>query len=98
MIKPSIITLCGSSRFKDEFIETNRMLTLQGYVVLSICLSDKPLTESERRICDRVHRHKIDMSAAIMVINKDGYIGKSTREEIQYAKDHNKVIYYMEKI
>lgn len=45
---------------------------------------------------DDMHKRKIDMADEIYVINKDGYIGSSTRSEIQYAKDTGKKIKYME--
>lgn len=34
--KPKVITLCGSSKYKDKFYEVQRKLTLQGYIVLSL--------------------------------------------------------------
>lgn len=45
---------------------------------------------------DEMHKHKIDLSDAICIINKNGYIGQSTQSEIDYAKKHGKIIYYME--
>ena len=52
-------------------------------------------TPETKAMLDDIHKRKIDMSDAIYVINRDGYIGDSTRSEINYAKDHNKRIYYM---
>jgi hypothetical protein len=46
---------------------------------------------------DDMHKRKIDMADEIFVINKDGYIGDSTRSEIEYAAKHNKIINYLEK-
>ena len=45
---------------------------------------------------DDIHKRKIDMADAIYVINRDGYIGSSTKSEIEYAKQHGKQIIYME--
>ena len=50
-----------------------------------------------KEMLDKMHKNKIDLSDAICVINKNGYIGQSTQSEIEYAKRHNKVIYYLEK-
>ena len=38
------------------------------------------------------------LSDAIYVINKGGYIGESTKREIEYAKKKGKQIYYLEKV
>lgn len=94
-----VITLCGSTRFKKEFEEVNKRLTLAGDVVLSVGVfghSGDEITKEQKKRLDRVHRQKIDMSGAIYVINKNGYIGQSTRDEIEYARRTGKRIIYME--
>lgn len=96
-----VITLCGSTRFKDDFIRVQQELALSGNIVLSVDLfshSDAQIdmTEELYELFDKEHRAKIDLSDAIYVINKGGYIGNSTRSEIEYAKEHNKEIIYME--
>lgn len=94
-----VITLCGSTKFRKIFEETNKRLTLAGHVVLSVgCFvnSGDTVTEEQKVMLDEIHKRKIDLSDAIYVINKDGYIGKSTSSEIKYAKEHNKDIYYYE--
>ena len=40
-----------------------------------------------KEMLDDIHKRKIDMADAIYVINKDGYIGSSTKSEIAYAKE-----------
>ena len=94
-----VITLCGSTRYKDDFIEAQSALTLDGNIVLSVGLFGHAdgidFTPETKAMLDDIHKRKIDMSDAIYVINRDGYIGDSTRSEINYAKDHNKQIYYM---
>ena len=97
--KYKVITLCGSTRFKDDFERINRELTLMGNIVISVgCFghSGDTFTEEQKIMLDDIHKHKIDMADAIYVINKNGYIGSSTRSEIQYAKEHCKQIIYME--
>ena len=103
MKKPDypIITLCGSTRFKDNFILVQKELTLQGYIVISVGLfghsgDQEVWNEGTKEMLDIMHKRKIDLAQAIYVINKDGYIGSSTRSEIEYAKAAGKEIYYME--
>ena len=94
-----VITLCGSTRFKDDFERINRELTLMGNIVISVgCFghSGDTFTEEQKIMLDDIHKRKIDMADAIYVINKDGYIGSSTRSEIQYALRLGKQIIYME--
>lgn len=93
-----VITLCGSTKFKEEFERANRELTLAGNIVISVgCFghSGDVFTEEQKVMLDELHRRKIDMSDAIYVINKDNYIGSSTKAEIEYAKSHGKEILYM---
>ncbi len=94
-----VITLCGSTRFKEDFERVNRELTLLGNIVISVgCFghSGDTFTEKQKIMLDDIHKRKIDMADAIYVINKDGYIGASTRSEIEYARKHGKQIIYME--
>lgn len=97
-----IITLCGSTKFKNEFLEVQKQLTLQGHIVLSVGLfahSDNiELTREEKVRLDNLHKEKINMSDAIFVINKDGYIGESTYSEIDWAERMKKQIYFLEEI
>ena len=94
-----VITLCGSTRFKEDFERVNRELTLAGNIVISVgCFghSGDTFTDEQKIMLDDIHKRKIDMADAIYVINKDGYIGSSTRSEIQYALRLGKQIIYME--
>ena len=94
-----VITLCGSTRFKEDFERVNRELTLLGNIVISVgCFghSGDTFTEEQKVMLDDIHKRKIDMSDAIYVINKDGYIGASTRSEIKYAIAHGKQVILME--
>lgn len=96
-----IITLCGSSKFKKEFRKIESELALKGNLVISLSLFahyDKiNLLNSEKELLDKIHFKKIELSDKIFVINKNGYIGKSTRKEIEYAKKLKKGIEYFEK-
>ena len=106
--KYKVITLCGSTRFKDEFMEAQKRLTLQGNIVISVGLyghagdqevwdgMDEGTLSKTKEMLDDMHKRKIDMADAIYVINKGGYIGDSTRSEIEYARKHGKEILYLE--
>ena len=94
-----VITLCGSTRFKEDFERINKELTLAGNIVISLGAwghAGDTFTEEQKVMLDDIHKRKIDMADAIYVINKDGYIGSSTRSEIQYALRTGKQIIYME--
>ena len=99
--KYRVITLCGSTKFKKEFLQVQKELTLQGNIVISVGLfghsgDDEVWTEGTKEMLDDMHKRKIDMADAIYVINVNGYIGESTRCEIEYAKRHCKVVEYLE--
>ena len=96
-----VITLCGSTKFKKEFMEVQKKLTLKGNIVISVGLfghsgDDEAMDDETKQMLDDMHKRKIDMADGIFVINVGGYIGKSTRSEIKYAVDHNKSIEYLE--
>lgn len=99
--KYPVITLCGSTRFKDQFIEAQKRLTLEGNIVISVGLfghsgDDEVWTEGTKAMLDDMHKRKIDMADAIFVINVGGYIGSSTRSEIEYATKTGKEVRYLE--
>lgn len=99
--KYPIVTLCGSTKFKDEFLKTQKELTLKGYIVISVGLfghsgDNEVFSDGVKEMLDDMHKAKIDLADAIFVINVDGYIGESTKNEIEYAKKHNKEIFYLE--
>ena len=96
-----VITLCGSTRFKEEFLEAQKRLTLEGNVVISVGLFghsgyDVVWTDGVKDMLDRQHLAKIDLADEIFVINVGGYIGDSTRREIAYAEFKGKSITYLE--
>ena len=98
--RAKVITMCGSLKFKDKFIEQAEKLELEGNCVLSVIYpnnDDKDhFTEEQANLLAKMHRQKIDMSDSIFVVNVNGYIGNSTKAEIEYAKKQNKEILYLE--
>jgi len=108
--KYKVITLCGSTRFKEAFLQTQKKLTLEGNIVISVGLfghsgdsevwegmSEDTLTQTKLML-DDMHKRKIDMADEIFVINVGGYIGSSTRSEIQYALAAGKPVRYLEEL
>lgn len=98
-----IITLCGSTKFKDKFIEVQKELTLRGYIVISVgCFGHAGDSEvwdnNTKEMLDDMHKRKIDMADEIFVINVEGYIGESTKSEIEYALKTGKEIWYLEEV
>ena len=100
-----VITLCGSTRFKDEFMKAQRDLTLKENIVISVGLfghagewdnMDEETINKTKEMLDDMHKRKIDMADEIFVINVGGYIGSSTRSEIEYATKTGKKVNYLE--
>ena len=100
--KYNIITLCGSIKFKDEFIKVQEKLTLDGNIVFTPNFFNnvrkEDIDEKMKKMLDEMHKQKIDMSDEIYVINLGGYIGESTKAEIEYAKEKGKKISYLESV
>ena len=105
-----VVTLCGSTRFKDEFMEAQKRLTLEGNIVISVGLfghsgdnedwenMDEGTLTKTKEMLDDMHKRKIDMADEIFVINVGGYIGSSTRSEIEYAQATGKPVRYLEEV
>ena len=106
--KYPVITLCGSTRFKDQFMEAQKRLTLEGNIVISVGLfghsgdqevwenMDEGTLTKTKEMLDDMHKRKIDMADSIYVINVGGYVGTSTKSEIEYAIAHGKEVRYLE--
>jgi hypothetical protein len=105
MERPTIVCLCGSTRFKDAFTDAQLDETLKGKIVLTIgcnLRTDKEifgqLSPGELRLIkaklDILHFAKIDLADEIFILNIDNYIGESTEREIEYAKMRGKRIRY----
>lgn len=107
-IIPSIVTLCGSTRFYREFQEAYYRETMAGQIVLSVGFypdsakqahgEEIGCTAEQKLALDELHKRKIDMSDEILVLNIDGYIGESTRAEIEYAEAMGVAVRYLEDV
>lgn len=105
--RPTIICLCGSTRFSQAFQDANMRQTLQGKIVLSIgcdlrsdeelfrAMSQDELAETKRML-DELHLRKIDMADEVLILNVGGYIGESTSRELAYAERQGKRVMYLE--
>lgn len=98
---PRIVCLCGSTRFMEQFQEAVLQETLAERIVLSVGAfhhTDKQLgiTPEQKVMLDELHKRKIDLADEILVLNVDGYIGESTRSEIEYAKNTGKSVRYLQ--
>ena len=99
--KYKVITLCGSTKFKDDVLREQKRLSLEGNIVISVGLfghsgDDEVWSDGVKEMLDDMHKRKIDMADEIFVINKGGYVGASTKAEIEYAHSTNKKVVYME--
>lgn len=105
--KPRVVCLCGSTRFSEAYQQANLRETLAGRIVLTIGVDMKsdaelfkntPADELEqiKQRLDELHKRKIDLADEILVLNVDGYIGSSTKSEIEYARHNNKAVRYLD--
>lgn len=96
--KKEIITICGSMKFEEKMKELALEFTLEGKIVFTPAFKSKTktsFTDKEKQILDETHKKKIKLSDSIFVVNIDNYIGKSTKNEIEFAKNNNVVVDYL---
>jgi hypothetical protein len=104
--RPTVVCLCGSTRFSEAYQAANLHETLAGRIVLTIgcdMRSDASLFEDQspaeltriKAELDILHRHKILMADEVLVLDVDGYIGESTRLEIEFAEARGKRVRYL---
>ena len=93
-----IVTICGSLKFQNEMMRIAEEMELKGNCILPVIyptrMNKDTYTKEEHFMFDKMHKEKIKLSDAILVVNVDGYIGDSTKSEIEYAKSLNKEILY----
>jgi hypothetical protein len=100
-MKPIIVCLCGSCRFKETFIDQYAKETDKGKIVLSVGRfmpqSEQELKPELKKMLDELHLRKIDLADEVLILNVGGYIGDSTRRELLYAISQGKIIRYLER-
>jgi len=99
--KPKIVCLCGSTRFKTEYLYWNRQLTLEGHVVLSVGFfthaDEEDVDATTKAELDQLHLHKIDLADEVGIVSVGGYVGESTDAEISYARSRGKPVNFLER-
>jgi hypothetical protein len=107
---PKIVCLCGSTKFYREFQVANFQETMKGKIVLSVGFyAHAPtdwqlkehgqhvgITSEEKQKLDELHKRKIDLADEVLILNVGGYIGESTRSELEYARNLNKEIRFLD--
>jgi hypothetical protein len=105
--KPEVVCLCGSTRFFDTYIQEQWRLTLEGKIVfmIAICPPGGPKDHAGEAygpetaaLLDELHLRKIDLADEVRILNVGGYIGKSTRRELEYAISHGKFVSFLEPV
>ena len=102
--KPTIVCLCGSTRFYDAFQEANYRETMAGKIVLTVGFYPGRgehgeligITPKEKAMLDELYLRKIDLADEVLVLNVGGYIGESTANEVALALAHGKRVRYLE--
>jgi hypothetical protein len=98
--KPTIVCLCGSTRFREAYEKAQKEETLAGKIVLTVGLFGHAealdMEGPTKKMLDELHLRKIDLADEILVLNVGGYIGESTRNEITYARLASKKIRWLE--
>ena len=94
----TVITLCGSMRFREELERLEVELTLAGHVVLAptALAPSVALDEEERARLGRTHLRKVEMADEVLVVNVGGYVGESTRREIDHARSRGVPVSFLE--
>ena len=96
----SVVLLIGSTKFKDVFLEVEEKLALKGYLIFTPSVYNQSGEVPEcgvdtKKILDTAPNIKICRSEIVVFFDKDGYIGSSTKKQIEWAELLNKpVLYY----
>jgi hypothetical protein len=100
-MKRTIVCLCGSTRFLEAFRKAEFDETVAGNIVLTIGCDTKSddmlkLGPEVKEQLDALHKDKIDLADEVLILNVGGYIGSSTRSEIEHAMRQGKFIRFLE--
>ena len=106
MKRPTIVCLCGSTRFMEAFFDAGWRATLAGKIVLSVGVCKhadadgahgaEALGQDVADRLDELHLRKIDLADEVLVLNVGDYVGESTFGELQYARKQGKPIFWLE--
>ena len=93
-----IITIVGAKKFNSEIFKKYSDLCLLGNIVFTSVIDSDDVKEDEQILLDELIEDELLISDSLYVFNKDKYIGKTIQKYIDYAKQHNKEIEYLENI
>ena len=79
-----------------EMRAANRDLTFSGVIVVAPSEAEEAPTPEQKNILDALHLRKIDLADRVLIVNPGGYVGESTRREIEYAKAAGKPVMFTE--
>ncbi|WP_226346992.1 hypothetical protein [Agilicoccus flavus] len=96
--RPEIVCICGSARFMAEMRAANRDLSFAGVIVVAPSEADESPTPAQKTVLDALHLRKIDLADRVLIVNPGGYVGESTRREIDYARASGKPITFTDPI
>lgn len=98
MSRSKMVCFCGSTKFKNEYLQAAQEESLAGNIILMSGVFSQAdgieLTEAQIWTLISVHREKIEMCDEVLVVNPGGCIGDSTASEIEYAEELGKPIRY----
>lgn len=93
-----VVTLCGSLMFRKKFEKIKEKLEAIGLLVYTPQFFEDDEQKPPMEELTLIHKKKIDLADVVFIVNVNGYIGKDTRKEIQYAEKHNKNIVYLNRM
>ncbi len=103
---PTIVCLCGSTRFYEAFQKANYDETMAGRIVLTVGHYPNSngehgeivgCTPEQKVALDELHKRKIDLCDEVLILNVGGYIGDSTQSELSYARSLGKRVRWLER-
>lgn len=98
--KPRVVCIVGSTRFKNQHLGIAQRETLRGKIVLIAGFFHHvdmvPISDEQKTRLDELMFRKIDLADEIIVCNVNGYIGKTTQAGIEYARQHDKTVKFIE--
>ncbi len=98
--KPKVICICGSSKFKAQILGITQRETLKGRIAINHGFFHHqdlvPLSDEQKNNLDTLMFRKIDISDEIFIVNVNGYMGKTTIAAIEYARQMNKPVHFLE--
>jgi hypothetical protein len=105
--RPTVVCLCGSNRFWRDYIEQNILFTLAGNIVITVggFITDDvavpfymrvEASREQKQKLDELHLRKIDIADEVLILNRNQYIGESTRAELKYARAQGKRVRWLE--